>query len=138
MGCGDTEWTVILMLVEVRIAYGEGLDALLQIDDELGLVRAKSPNDGVAEFWLDRGREYRTWLDAGHQTARDLLNVLAWRVCHGHYYRILQAVDGSLVPDEGFDQAYEQLLAQYGAAEYEHILRRDRGITFSATRACRP
>jgi hypothetical protein len=116
------------VVVEVLIANGEGLDALLEINDEQGLVRAKAPSDGVAAFWLDRGREYRTWLDEGERTASNLLGVVAWRVNHNHYYRILQGPDGSLVPDDQFDRVYEELLAEHGPAEYERILRKDRGI----------
>ena len=118
------------MLVEVRFAYNsEGLEALLLIEDERGLVRAKSPADGVAEFWLDRGMEYLGWLDESHRSAHDLLGVLTYRVCHGHIYRILQGPDGSPVSDDEFDQAYEQLLAEHGAAEYEYVLRANRGIS---------
>ena len=118
------------MLVEVRFAYNnEGLEALLQIEDERGLVRAKSPADGVAEFWLDRGREYLTWLDGGHRTAPDLLGLLTYRVCHGHIYRILCGDDGRLVPDDEFDSVYQESVAEHGAAEYEYVLRADRGIS---------
>lgn len=111
------------MLVAVQIAYGEGLDALLQIDDELGLVRVKSPGDGVAEFWLDRGREYWSWLKESQRTGRDLLDILTWRVCHGHIYGILYEADGGLVPDDQFDWEFERLLAERCPAVYERILR---------------
>jgi hypothetical protein len=112
------------MLVEVRFAYNnEGLEVLLQVDDERGLVRAKSPTDGVAEFWLDRGREYWGWMEEGQRNALSLLGILTWRVCHGHFYRILQQPDGSLVQDDQFEQEYERLLAEHGPAEYEVTLR---------------
>jgi hypothetical protein len=126
------------MLVEVRIAYGEGLDALLEITDRCGLVRAESPTDGVSEFWAERCKEYRTWLDEGQRNGRNLLGVLAWRVNHGHNYRVLRAADGSLVPDDHFDQAYGQLLAERGPAAYERILRVDRGISLPGLPARRP
>ena len=82
------------MLVEVRVAYNqEGLDALLQINDDHGLVRAKGPNEGSEKFWRERAEEYWTWMEEGHRTARGLLGILGYRVCYGNYYRILQGPD---------------------------------------------
>ena len=108
------------MLVEVLFANGEGLSALLELNDEVGLVRARGPSEGEEAFWHGRGEEYWTWMDEDQRTARGLLEILAWRVGY-HFYRILQGPDGSFVPDDQFDREYEKLLAEHGPAEYEYI-----------------
>jgi hypothetical protein len=127
------------MLVEVRSAYNrEGLEALLEVNDEQGIVRAKSPNEGSEQFWLGRGVEYRTWLRENERTASNLLRILTSRVCIGHIYQILQQPDGSLVPDDEFDSQYERLLAEHGPAVGEYILRTDRGISLPGLPARRP
>lgn len=89
-------------LVRSRMCRGSqtpARDGCVQLDSTRAAespwnLAVQSPSDGVAEFWLGRGVEYRGWLEEGHRTARNLLGMLAWRVCHGHFYRILQGPAG--------------------------------------------
>ena len=114
------------MLVEVLFAYGEGLEALLELNDQQGLVRVRAPEEWAEKFWRERADDIWPRMDKDKRTALRLVGEFAGMLYH--FFHVIRGPDGALAPDVGFDEEYQSAFQRFGPPVTEYIFPTDQGM----------